>query len=635
MNKDKIVKKPTVKWREPRTGEERNKLWLKRIDDTLQYRADHPNGDEVWKRMYRLFAGHHWDEVINNSDLSSDYPRSRITVNRCMSTVRDTLAFIMQSNPKFIAEPKRVEDVFSAKVQGAWINTLWEELEIDLPVMEALLDALIIGMGVVKTGFTYQSKDDVVKSVKMDGSIQYNDFIQKEKPYVYRVNPRQFIWDFSNANILERSRWCAEIIFKPIEDVFANKFYNQKLLDMIDCGDVSPMMVETYSREPINMFNSHIDEYYRKDNERFAIYEIFDKKYMEHIGYIAGCPDEPLFVQPWPYDYLIEDGEGFPYEVLKFVDMPNEPFGQGILQSIEDQQHELNRSRTRNVLHARKVNRKYVIRTNSLTIDQKKALAMGVDGTIIEANDPSDIQAIPDLPTSPDQYNNESTIVNDIRELTGNDALISGGGLPSRTSASEINARTGIKSTKLGLPVSKVDKFNINIALKILSHSRANITTQEAVRILGSQGQTWEEFTKTNLSSRITLKLEYSSSQPYNKDIDKQQRMNLFQMTTQIIPLFQQSGIQMNIVELFKWVLEPFEFKDITRIFPEASVIMPTLPFSYPSLQKTGNQNMPNPTSTPNFNQSFKTGASGNVNSQLFGGLNGGSNNNTPQNQEF
>jgi len=572
-------KSTTNDYREPIKGEEAYRLWLNRVDEAIAYRQTHWNGDKHWNKWLKNYAGLQWD-FDNKSGLeSSDNPRDYITVNKTLSVIKDTLAFIAQNNPLFMAEPELPDDALSAKVQAQLLNLTWRIKEMNLPLREILLDMLIFGLGIGKTGFWFEV-DDLPRSEVKDGTFNYDDFVTREECYFYRVNPFQFVWDYANSTTLERSRWCAEVIFKPLSDVMNNESYSKKAINSILNGDYKPMTYSTYENESATKARSVIgyDTDSDCDSDNIVLFEIWDKKYKKYYLFAKDVV-WPLIEKDWPYDYLLEDGEGFPYEVITYIDIPNEPFPISIPYLIEDQQYEKNRIRTSQIDRRRKDSRKYGIRKGSLEETEMSKLEAGEDGTIVEFDGGQEsIWAIPEMNFSSDAANVEAKLDQDILELVGSDALTSGGRLPSRTSSNEISARTQIAGKKIGDLAYKVDIFVKNIGYKQLSHMRHNIYRDQVVKLIGAAGEYWQTFNRDQLSSRITLSLESTSKEPVDPVIERQQRTSIYQMTLQSLQILSQSGVQINLGELFKWVLESYGTQDISRFFPNAAIITKPIP---------------------------------------------------------
>jgi hypothetical protein len=77
---------------------------------------------------------------------------------------------------------------------------------------------------------------------------------------------------------------------------------------------------------------------------------------------------------------------------------------------------------------------------------------------------------------------------------------------------------------------------------------------------------------------------------------DRQQRIQIFQLIMQNLPVIQQSKIPINIAELFRWLLDSFGEKDISRFMsapPEQMQGGDEQPNTALNLQSQSNANPP------------------------------------------
>lgn len=609
-------------YREPITGLDCYELWLDRVNSALDYRRERPNGDEFWKKYYRLFSGDHWDSFLRNDPYyDAETPKDRITVNLTLSIIEDTLAFLVNTYPKFAANPETMEDILAAKLQPAILNSIWKSKELNQQIISCLKDALIIGHCICETGYTFEI-DDNPKNLKKDGVLTYNDIIRKEEPFIRRVNPFRFVFDPEAEDYtLNSARWCAEILFIPLNDLFANTSYSSTALNAIKNGEYAVSFETIFDEEFYNqVINLHNKVNYDCDNRRVVCYKIYDKKYKKFYLLAKGVPI-PLIEKPWPYDYLLDEGEGFPYEMYNYITLPNESYGVGIPWLIEDQQLEIDRNVTYMFLHKRAAaTRKYLIR-QGLDPEDVNKLKNGGDLTFVEVPNPSsDVVLLPSATISADVFNTNSMAENYIRQLTGSDQLMRGGALPSRTTAQEINARSSIAGLKLESKVANVKIFICNIAYKVLSHIRNNMVTQQVVELVGEQGNFWQNYSRDDLSSRITLSLEQISAERIDPMMDRQQAIQTFQMITNLIPLLQQAQIPVDIGALIKWLFEKLGQKDAANFLPNLAVIT-----GQPQIMAQGAKGQsPNPQSQPSLQQPQQTPTqpTQDLMGQLMGGMN-------------
>lgn len=614
--------------KEPTKGAAAGEFWLSRFDRALRFRQNHWNGDKAWKKYLNLYRGKHWAASTEDSDdVSSDNVRDRITVNITGSTVLNLVPFLIRQNPQFLVKPRKPEDVISAALQEEILNYVWKEFDMQPQARAAALDACIVGHGIVKTGFNLDIDESFEKEVD---TIEYRDYIRREEPYIHRVSPFLFLFDpEAPEHDLKSARWCAEIFFKPLQDVLTNDRYSELVRRKIRNGDVSPSSVMSVMKQADPDDLTFQEDQDSGDLNRIVCFELWDKRTKKYYVFAHGV-HEPLVERDWPFPYL----EGFPYEMYAFIPVPDEPYPLGLPASIEDQQLELNRIRTSMFQHRRRHNRKYTAIEGMVDPDELVKLTMGEDGTIVTVKERGAIEPIQDAKLSSDQYQIESVIKQDIRELTGSDELARGGNLPSRTTATEIQTRSRLLGLKLEDRIEGWDNFIENVGRKILQHIKANYITDKVIKIAGIQGVYWVKYTPEDIQGEFDMALDSTSGEQTDPVVDRQQAIQIMQILLNAAPILMQTGVPVNWSELFKWVFKKFgSLKDIQRFFPPSGAV--DLPLQQVS-QQAGpvaalggtNNAAPPPGSAeapiPAQDLQGTQGAPPAINSQLLGGLLGG-----------
>ena len=554
---------------EPQGGVKAGELWNQRLDTIMKFRKNHWNGDKTWKRMINMYKGQHWGEGAMMDDPDSFNAREQITVNLTGSTILNLLPFLIRRRPKFLVRPRGPKDVMSSRLKQEALNYNWRERDMQKQLKRATLDAAVIGHGVVKTGFELEVvASEEASRLRQQGRIEYRDYVKKDNPWIRRISPFLFFWDVESPDgDLDSARWAIEVIIRPIRDVVVDDSYSKTVRNKIRTGAENPTTIKSFlnlSKGEGSSLGIFKDEGDTEQDDRVVLFEVWDKRTGRYFVFAHGVNDPLREEKTWPYDYL----EGFPYELLPFIPVNDEPYPIGQPLFSEDQQYELNRTRTAMFQHRRRFNRKYRV---SPTVDESEAakLENGEDGTIITAES-GEIEPIMDAKMSSDVYNIESVIKQDMRELTGSDELIRGGQLPSRTTATEIGARQQLLGLKLEDRIDNVDTFVKRIGRKILQHMMANYTTEQVVRIVGPLGDFWVRFNVEDIQGEFDMDIESTSKKEVNEDTLRQQGIQILQISLNAL----QAGIQipLDMVEMYKWLFELFpDMTDIGRFFGAAN----------------------------------------------------------------
>lgn len=570
---DTLVKK------EPLSGRKAGEFWLSRLDRVMRAREKHWNGDAQWRRNIDLYRGRHWRLLSSAGELEqpdSERPRRRITVNKVGSIVLSMLPFMVRRRPRFILHARQPEHYVSALLQQELLNWCWKEFGMQPQIKKAVLDAVVIGHGVVKTGYMYEHTVPSPDDAKIK-DLDYREYVKSGHPFIHRVSPFRFLVDpDAPEHNIESARWVAEIIYKPRRDVIANKRYSSTVRQKLRSGDLEPTkaskLTDIHGGRDYADWQQGTGDFDEYEDDMLVLIELWDKRSGKYYVFLHG-EELPLIEETsWPYEYL----EGFPYKVLPFIPTVDDLFPIGVPKWIEDQQYELNRIRTMQFEHRRRFNRKYIVDKNSIDAEGLEQLRVGKDGTIILADNTEAVKPIADAPLPQDQMLVDGIISQDMRELTGADELLRGGKLPSRTTASEIEARTSIMGLKIEDRVEDVDRFVESVGRIILQHIKANYLPTDVMRIVGPSGQFWTRFSLEDIQTEVDWEMESTSAPRTSPEQDRAHALKILEIAIQMMQIAGgNTGLDMGA--LFRWVLEKFDDnKDMARFFPAlASPLVP------------------------------------------------------------
>lgn len=557
-----------LRQRETGNGRDDGQIWLSRIAKTMRLREEMLNGAKDWRLYYRWFEEVMWQERgMEGRQLASDNARNTATVNTAGSIALSYMPFLVNSDIKFKLKPRKIGDVVSAQIQQGLLNYEWRERGMTEQIKAIVQDICIIGHGIGKTGYVVEV--DEARKPKQSGEIEYREYIRRDAAFIERVNPLDFLFDLSAKDgSLKTARWVAERFFAPYDDVMDNSAYDKEVIEMVHAGTFE------LDRRPGYEGMGAMDAKWGQtlttnvpEDHLVAMWEIWDKKFKKRYVYAENVP-WPLVEEAWPYDYL----DGFPYTKIDYIPVPNRPYGKGIYRQVEDQQMQLNRIRTAQFLHIRSHSRKFISLQGSMHPDELTKFTDGGDGTVVVAERPDAIQPIPDAPMSQDFQVVEARIAADMQQITGADALLQGQRLPSRTTAGEVSTRANILRLKAEDRVAGVERGVIDLATQVLQHLKANRTIPDVVEVTGAQGLFWREYSPEEIQAGVDVEVEYFAAPKFDPELDRQQRLQILQLGVQALPALQQAGAaeQLDIVQLFAWVLEGFDKPDIGRFFKPA-----------------------------------------------------------------
>lgn len=565
------AKSSSVQRQETYTGDFTYEIWHARLKQALKWRQE--NYDEDWRRAYRMYNGAHWRDV-QETNPSSDAVRERITVNHTMSTVLNMVPFLMASKPQFICKPRKPETVKSADLQSKILNYEYEQREMNVQVKKAVYDHCIIGHGIVKVSYVLEL--DKPKKAK-DGDLEMASYVKADAPNVKRICPFYFLIDpCAEENNLETASWCAEILFKPLRDVLANQRYNQSVINKIKRGIYDPGTKSTVFDNINDPYISNIvgDKNLNKfpDSDLVVLYEVWSKRYKKYFVFADGVP-EPLLEKDWPFDYI----DNFPFIKLDYIPIQDDLYGVGIPYSIEDQQLELNRIRTGQFEHRRRAKRIFMALKGQLDTPEANKLTNAEDLSVVFENVANAVRVLEQASYPEDNYIAEANIKQDFLDLTGQDSLVSGGRLPSRTTGVEVNSRNSLFRLKLEDRVDGVDRFVIKVGVQVLQHIKANFDVERLIGVFGKQGVNWETLTPEMIKEEVDVSMESIAAPKVDPMIDRQQRSFVWQTTLQGLPLIQAGILRVDPNKVFEWMIKAFGYEDVGEFFMDALLVTPPL----------------------------------------------------------
>jgi len=551
-----------IKWEKDK-GPEAEKLWRERIEKTIEHRKTAPFGDVVMDRSRRLFVGRHWgvdpDVDIMSIDLSSQDPANEITVNVTGSTVQDFIPFLVRTKPRFELIPKKDANLAdAAKRASAYMNYAWTEFGMQKQYRRVAQDGLVYGKGIIKTGYRFELEEAEPREPG-DDRVAYNDSIRWDAPHMQRINPKRFYSEPGAPGFdVESARWAFEVMFQRLQDVVENPSYSKAVRGKLKSGRETAQTVSDFlskKGEDIMSEDKKLEADISTSQQLIVLVEVWDKKYNKVWLFAMGV-DKPLMEEKNPYPYL----DGLPYLEWRYQEINDEVNGLGVPEVMRDQQLELNRVRSAEFKHIREFGaRKYAIADDGVDEQELEKLLDG-QSAYVKERIPGNLRVLANPPLPQDLYRVDGVIMNDIRLLTGQDALQQGGALPSRTSAREVQARVGNAGIKTAGRTALLDELTDAVGRQIVQHIRANMETKQVVRVTGDRGDySWLTISPEDIKGEYDLEFESTSRSEEPPEVERANRANIFERAVAAAPFMAQQGMQVNLAELFKWSLEPYQ----------------------------------------------------------------------------
>ncbi len=474
---------------------------------------------EKWDRFYNLYRS-----VLN----SRAYPwQSNVFVPYAFSTVETVAPRMVASKPQIDILPREPQDTEYAKVMNKLIDFQWDEMEMDKVLPDAVKEMLIYGSVIMKVYWS-ESQRVIEEMVPVDesfpelGQVEDQREVLDEHPVAELVDLYDFFWDPRGTDI-DNCRWVIHRMYRTLDHL--KDLQKQGIYKNVD-------LVET-QRMP------RMDD--EKDQRRSAV----GISIPTDIEQMEGGKQIVELLEYWEDDKVVTIAnravvirdESNPHKhgkkpFVKVVDqsVPHEFLGIGELEPIETAQYELNSIRNQRRDNATlALNRMWII-DNSANVDEDELVSDA--GGVVHTNDMAGIRELimPDVTAS--SYKEETEVKADIQQTSGVSDFTRGLGSDSlandtATGISLIqeaaNARFKLKLRNLEGGIQRIGKLMVSL-------NEQFITEQKVVRIVGNDGEIWDEIKPEDLRGNFDVQVEAGSTLPANDAVNRKQTLDAYQL---------------------------------------------------------------------------------------------------------
>lgn len=500
------------------------------------------------KKFRQEKIGSRWDSFVQLFKGDQEKPfqiNPKIVVNVVFSNARTLLPALYTFDPHFIIKPRRRQDVKFAPIVEALINYEWKELSLKKQIRRAILDAYLLGYGIVKVGWQFETVRADDKEV---GLLESNEYVKEDRPFALRISPRKFVID-PKAIDLETATWVAEEIKKPLRDVKADPKYKHT-------RDMKGSKVE---------IGEGIEE------TEVTLYEIWDKKH-ERLMVVAEGHDEFLRDEDFPYAAM----EGFPYEMLSFNEVPDELFPIPDVSQYEQLQDEVNRNRTAMVNHIKRFVRILLYQKGVIQEEEADQIMKAEDAEMIGVTDINAVRFMEYAVTPPDWYNMDALLKGDIQMVSGITELQRGGKSDAKT-ATEASIKNLYTQSRIGDYLDLIETWLSNVARKLIQLMQENMEASDVQIITGEElmklglvkskeeANLWQ-FSREEIQGEYRVTIEAGSTAQSADAMRIKQSLDTYNLLA--------NAQEVNRKALIKKVLEALGWKDAEELLLSDQPIM-------------------------------------------------------------
>jgi len=479
-------------------------------------------------------------ERLNPADLE--------TINMVLPHINIIVASIVSRDPKPVAVPYAGGEIteLTARVAEAVTGYWWLRTNATGVLRDMAQDMVILGNGFCKVGWKLveeeveRDQDEVVREITdvrladIASSVEQGTdiapqsvissyvssterIVQSDEPFVEYVSPYDIYFP-ENARRLEESRWIAQRITLPLDEVRSNpSFKNTK--------DVRPdTALESRDQELGRVDSYATEEIY----DSATIYEFYDMRTRTLTVFQLGM-DKALFKGPIPYSHRYS-----PFvQMRNFADGGNEIWAFGDLENVAALQEKMNEVFTEQVDNMRRSGNKYVAAKDTFDALARDRLESDEPDIVVEVDVPvgqslRDILIpIPRASLPADVYNAQAKFEDAMRQILGINDFQAGGVGADRMSAYAAAVVDGVATLRAKDKQQSVEKAAAQIFNILIRLCQEFMEDSTAIRLVGANGGVWADVDSAVLSGEFDMRVEGGSLSASNPAVRQARAMEM------------------------------------------------------------------------------------------------------------
>jgi hypothetical protein len=538
------------------------------IRDALKRMDPVHNHWRMLESLYRTGAQRELTMLDLNRILPFPVPGAFLrTVNMVLPHLTMIINSVIQQDPKFLVVPVGGNiDIIerNAKIAKNVLDYFWQRTEATSTLRDMTQDMVILGNGFGKTGWSYS--EVTVDRTANDVTLEANDLIQAaqdialetgtpidqntmneiintvsitqqmveiDEPYLEYVSPYDVFLP-ANARRLNTTRWVAQRIRVPLEELKANQNFDKDAIENItpDTGYSDPSTIANYEshEEGLPPVFTHA-----------TVFEFYDMK-MRTLSVFQVDAEKSLYEGPIPYDHRYP-----PFVHMRnFNDGGNTFWAFGDMENIAGIQLMINEIMNAELNDLKRVGNKYFINKKVLTPELTKALMDNKPDQVIPMDVPNNVnmsevlQPVQRLATPKDNYIMETKLQDYMQRILGvtdfQAGVVSSANRIPGTAAAAIE---GASTTRAIDKLMNVEKACKEVATRMLALCQQFLDNTKAIRIAGPDAPTWLQVTDTDIEGEFSIDVEGGSTSAVNPASRARQGQELLQG---IVPTLVQLG---------------------------------------------------------------------------------------------
>ncbi len=518
--------------------------------------------------LYRTGAQRELTMLDLNRILPFPIPGSFLrTVNMVLPHISMIINTVVSRDPKFIVVPTGGDEEVvetNARIAKNVLEYFWKRTDATSTLRDMTQDMVILGNGFGKTGWAYSETtqdrtpgnaeletNDLVlaaQEIAMETGVPMNEdtiaeivksvaltesIVEVDEPYLEYVSPYDMYLP-ANSRRLNTSRWVAQRMRLPVEELKSNSLFNSKALENIkvDTGYTDPTTMQQYE---------NTDQALPAVFTHATVYEFYDMK-TRTISIFQIDAEEALFEGPIPYDHRFS-----PFVHMRnFSDGGTTFWAFGDMENIAGIQLMINEIMHSELNDLKRVGNKYFINKKSYTPEIAKALMDNKPDAVIPIDLGNNMslnevmQPVQRLATPSDNYMMEGKLQDYMQRILGiSDFQMGNISSAQRVSGTASAALEGASTTRALDKLTNVENAAEEVATRILALCQQFLDNAKAIRIAGPDAPTWLQVTEEDIEGEFSIDVEGGSTSAVNPATRARQGQEILQG---IVPMLVQMG---------------------------------------------------------------------------------------------
>jgi hypothetical protein len=492
-------------------------------------------------------------------------------VNLILPHINIIISSVVARDPEFSAVPYEggEEAEKNATIVDGVINYFWKRLRVTRELRDATADAVKLGTGFVKVGWTHledeeelsegQRKEialDAYERQRLDSILEDSEFsgdiefihgsvphstmrVIKSEPFVQYVSPYD-IFVPQNARRMEDIDWVVHRITLPVDEIVANPEFGVSEEDIIRDGNTVNPADEYQAEWRRNADNVKGTQFSEIALDTATLWEFYDMRTRKLVVFQLEA-SEPMWEGdlPWSHRYP-------PFvHIRNFTSSGNDFWGFGDIENVASIQAMMNEFLTEQIENARRSGQKYLIRKDALTEELIAALESSESDIVapvdVPSGEPLDQIIVPVFRAalSNDIYAAKVEMERYIREVLGINDFQAGGVGADRMSATAAAVVEGVATLRAQDKIMSVEEAAAHVGNLIFLLCQEYLDEGTAIRIAGVDGASWPSVSKSDLYGEFMVAVEGGSLKPINPAAKEEQAMRIL---NEIVPAIAQLG---------------------------------------------------------------------------------------------